>query len=226
MKKLKLLFSLGACSLAGWIPIYAHHSFQAEYDDGKPITLTGTVTKVSPDNPHGWLVTVARNRIRDLLASAASRTAAPLDDHVWAVLGEPDLDAIPDKRLELLFACAHPAIEPMVRTPLMLQVVLGFDVARIAGAFAVQPAAMAQRLVRAKRRIRDAEGLFAQALQHEINHLDGQLYIDRMDTLDKLQRSEPLRKREADALRARREAGLEDEDEDEDEDVDEEVASA
>jgi peptide deformylase len=64
-------------------------------------------------------------------------------------------------------------------------------------------------------RIRDAEGLFAQALQHEINHLDGQLYIDRMDTLDKLQRSEPLRKREADALRARREAGLEDEDVDE-----------
>ena len=109
-----------------------------------------------PHNPHGWLVTVARNRIRDLLASAASRTAAPLDDHVWAVLGEPDLDAIPDKRLELLFACAHPAIEPTVRTPLMLQVVLGFDAARIAGVFAMQRAAMAQRLVRAKRRIRDA----------------------------------------------------------------------
>ncbi|MGI9148205.1 MAG: peptide deformylase, partial [Chloroflexota bacterium] len=67
-------------------------------------------------------------------------------------------------------------------------------------------------------RIRDAEGLLAQALQHEINHLDGQLYIDRMETLDKLQRSEPLRKREVDALRARREAGLEDEDQDEDED--------
>src|SRR5579864_4574518 len=47
-------------------------------------------------------------------------------------------------------------------------------------------------------RIRDAEGLFAQALQHEIDHLDGHLYIDRMETLDKLQRSEPLRKREAD----------------------------
>lgn len=51
-------------------------------------------------------------------------------------------------------------------------------------------------------RIRDAEGLFAQALQHEINHLDGQLYIDRMESLDKLQRSEPIRKREADARRA------------------------
>ena len=51
-------------------------------------------------------------------------------------------------------------------------------------------------------RIRDAEGLFAQALQHEIDHLDGHLYIDRMDSLDKLQRSEPIRKREADARAA------------------------
>src|SRR4030081_2870721 len=63
-------------------------------------------------------------------------------------------------------------------------------------------------------RIRDAEGLFAQALQHEIDHLDGYLYVDRMETLDKLQRSEPLRKREADARRARREAGLDEEEED------------
>ena len=73
-------------------------------------------------------------------------------------------------------------------------------------------------------RIREAEGLFAQALQHEINHLDGQLYIDRMDSLDKLQRSEPLRKREADALRAGREAGLLD-DEDEDGEEEEEASA-
>jgi peptide deformylase len=50
-----------------------------------------------------------------------------------------------------------------------------------------------------EQRIRDAEGLFAQALQHEIDHLDGHLYVDRMENLEKLQRSEPLRKREADA---------------------------
>src|SRR5258708_15046706 len=55
-------------------------------------------------------------------------------------------------------------------------------------------------------RIRDAEGLFAQVLQHEIDHLDGYLYVDRMETLEKLQRSEPIRKPEADARRARREA--------------------
>ena len=66
-------------------------------------------------------------------------------------------------------------------------------------------------------RIRDAEGLFAQALQHEIDHLDGHLYIDRMDSLEKLQRSEPLRKREADA-RAARAARGEPSEEDEDED--------
>jgi len=65
-----------------------------------------------------------------------------------------------------------------------------------------------------EQRIRDAEGLFAQALQHEIDHLDGRLYIDRMESLDQLQRSEPIRKPEADARRLRREQGL-DEDEEE-----------
>jgi peptide deformylase len=65
-----------------------------------------------------------------------------------------------------------------------------------------------------EQRIRDAEGLLAQALQHEIDHLDGYLYVDRMPTLDKLQRSEPLRKREVDRRRARAEAGLAPDDED------------
>jgi peptide deformylase len=66
-----------------------------------------------------------------------------------------------------------------------------------------------------EQRIRDAEGLYAQALQHEIDHLDGHLYIDRMETLDKLQRSEPVRKREADAREARRAAGEDVDEEDE-----------
>jgi RNA polymerase sigma-70 factor (ECF subfamily) len=109
-----------------------------------------------PENPQGWLVTVARNRVRDVLASAAVRNAAPWDDQLAAALTEPDADAMPDKRLEMLFACAHPAVNAAVRTPLMLQVVLGFDADRIARVFGVQPAAMAQRLVRAKRRSREA----------------------------------------------------------------------
>ncbi|ALJ18459.1 RNA polymerase sigma factor [Microbacterium sp. No. 7] len=109
-----------------------------------------------PDRPEAWVFTVARNRLRDLAGAAARRTAASLDEEIPAVsVAEADVDAIPDKRLELLFVCAHPAIDPGVRAPLMLQVVLGFEAAQIAEAFRVGPAAMAQRLVRAKRRIRD-----------------------------------------------------------------------
>ncbi|MGV8966006.1 MAG: RNA polymerase sigma factor [Cellulomonas sp.] len=114
-----------------------------------------------PDNPEGWLLTVARNRSRDVFGSAARRTSEPLPDGFdvadpldVATLAE-NADAIGDKRLELLFVCAHPAIDAGIRTPLMLQTVLGFDAARIAQAFDVEPAAMAQRLVRAKSRIRD-----------------------------------------------------------------------
>jgi len=61
MKNLKLLSSLAACLLGAGIPLAAHHSFQAEYDDQKPITLTGKVTKVSPDNPHGWIYLDVKN---------------------------------------------------------------------------------------------------------------------------------------------------------------------
>jgi predicted RNA polymerase sigma factor len=111
-----------------------------------------------PDNPEAWLLTVARNRLRDVRGSATARTSTPLDpeDRRLAVLTSVDPDAIPDKRLELLFVCAHPAIDPGIRTPLMLNTVLGIDAARIATAFALPRATMAQRLVRAKRRIRDA----------------------------------------------------------------------
>jgi predicted RNA polymerase sigma factor len=113
-----------------------------------------------PQNPEGWLLTVARNRRRDVFRSAARRTAVPLDEPephgIAAVLDEVDPDAIPDERLALLFVCAHPAIDPAIRTPLMLQTVLGFEARQIARAFAVPETAMAQRLVRAKRRIRDA----------------------------------------------------------------------
>ena len=67
-----------------------------------------------------------------------------------------DDTAIPDHRLALMFACAHPAIDPAIRAPLMLQTILGFDAAAIASAFLVAPATMGQRLVRAKAKIRQA----------------------------------------------------------------------
>lgn len=116
-----------------------------------------------PDNPVAWVLTVARNRQRDVWKSAARRTSVPLgaatDAHA-ADSAEPQAGTgagpIEDRRLELLFVCAHPAIDPQVHTPLMLQVVLGVDAARIAAAFAISPAAMAQRLVRAKKRIKHA----------------------------------------------------------------------
>ncbi len=87
------------------------------------------------------------------LRSPAGSGSALSDAVRW---DEVDVDAIPDRRLALLFVCAHPAIDPGVRTPLMLQVVLGVPSDRIASAFAVPAPAMAQRLVRAKRRIREA----------------------------------------------------------------------
>jgi predicted RNA polymerase sigma factor len=112
-----------------------------------------------PVNPEGWLLTVARNRLRDLYKSSAYRTSTPLGeldfDDQSAAAGF-DLESIPDRRLALMFVCAHPAVDESIRTPLMLQTVLGFDSLQIASAFQVPEPAMAQRLVRAKRRIRDA----------------------------------------------------------------------
>ena len=112
----------------------------------------------TPANPEGWILTVARNRLRDLWKSSAYRTTEPLDEthDVPSTLEADDMTALPDRRLQLMLVCAHPAIAANVRTPLMLQTVLGVDAAAIASAFAVEPAAMAQRLVRAKKRIRDA----------------------------------------------------------------------
>jgi RNA polymerase sigma-70 factor (ECF subfamily) len=112
-----------------------------------------------PDNPEGWLLTVARHRQHDVFKSAAHRTSVRLADETAGaafVIPEIDPQAIPDKRLALLFVCAHPAIDAAVRAPLMLQTVLGFEAAQIARAFVMPAPTMAQRLVRAKRRIRDA----------------------------------------------------------------------
>lgn len=110
-----------------------------------------------PEKPEAWLLAVARRRgvdaVRRRLTSEASRDHLKLmAEEMEASMEDEDL---PDERLRLMFACAHPAIEASVRAPLILQTVLGFDAATIASAFLVSPATMGQRLVRAKSRIRE-----------------------------------------------------------------------
>jgi predicted RNA polymerase sigma factor len=112
-------------------------------------------TDGTPNNPEGWVLTVARNRLRDHWKSHAYRMTDSLPE-ISSETSEFDTAAVPDRRLELMLVCAHPAIAANCRTPLMLQTVLGVDAAAIAEAFAMPAATMAQRLVRAKRRIRDA----------------------------------------------------------------------
>jgi len=110
-----------------------------------------------PANPEAWLMTVARRRaidgarhrrVGDEVANQLAILADEIDDR--------EAGALPDQRLALLFACTHPALEPAIRTPLMLQVVLGLDAKTIASAFLMSPAAMSKRLVRAKNKIREA----------------------------------------------------------------------
>ena len=112
-----------------------------------------------PDNPDGWLLTTARRRQTDDARRRQTQDAGR--EHVRLVADEiealaDERDAIPDRRLALMFACAHPAIESGMRTPLILQTVLGLTAEDIAAAFLLPPATMGQRLVRAKARIRDA----------------------------------------------------------------------
>jgi RNA polymerase sigma-70 factor, ECF subfamily len=109
-----------------------------------------------PANPDAWLLTAARNNLRQ----RARHTRMVQSPAVQALLDEEaeaePMPDIPDHRLALMFVCAHPSLPPSVHAPLMLQTVLGLDAKDVARAFLVSPAAMAQRLVRAKTKIRDA----------------------------------------------------------------------
>ncbi len=111
-----------------------------------------------PDRPEAWLLTTARRRLIDLARRTAVRTRAEpelavLMDRIAETL---ETGAPPDERLALLLACASPKIDADLHTPLMLQMVLGLDAARIGSAFLVAPGAMGQRLSRGKAKIRAA----------------------------------------------------------------------
>lgn len=112
-----------------------------------------------PKNPGAWLLILARRRQTDELRRrrTAERVGESLKlttEALESVASAPD--GIPDRRLALMCACAHPVIDRNLRAPLILQTVLGLTAAQIASAYLMSPAAMGQRLVRAKARIREA----------------------------------------------------------------------
>jgi RNA polymerase sigma-70 factor (ECF subfamily) len=112
-----------------------------------------------PPNPAGWIVVTARRRAIDRLrrerrlVDAAALEALPA--------AETEAAAIPDERLELVFACCHPSLAPEARIALTLRHVAGLTTAEVARAFLTTEAAMAQRLARARRKIREARIPFA-----------------------------------------------------------------
>lgn len=110
-----------------------------------------------PANPAAWILTAARHRQVDGWRKRQTREAG--EPHLQLMAEELEQAAhasedIPDRRLALMFACAHPAIDAGIRTPLILQTVLGLNAEAIAAAFLRPAATMGQRLVRAKSRIR------------------------------------------------------------------------
>lgn len=117
-----------------------------------------------PKNPEAWLLTSARHSLIDairhqkVVLESAPTIKFLTKDSVEAAL--PTSTQFPDERLKLLFVCAHPAIDPAMHTPLMMQTVLGLDAGRIAQAFLIAPKTMGQRLFRAKTKIRSGGILF------------------------------------------------------------------
>lgn len=110
-----------------------------------------------PDKPEAWLVTAARRRLidrarRTRVSESALPTLIAMSEDTQRLASSNT--GFPDERLRMMFLCTHPAIDPAMRTPLMLQTVLGIDAARIASAFIVKPSTMSQRLTRVKAKIR------------------------------------------------------------------------
>jgi predicted RNA polymerase sigma factor len=145
--------------LVAYLSVHTHDLAAAEDALSEALlkALTAWPREGVPQNPEAWLLTTARHSVIDAVrhqrvVSASEPTLQLLQENTMETNFSTEF---PDERLKLLFVCAHPAIDPAMHTPLMLQTVLGLDAARIAGVFLISPKTMGQRLVRAKTKIRD-----------------------------------------------------------------------
>ena len=110
-----------------------------------------------PPSPAGWIITTARNRAIDRLRREATRHDRHVQAAVLHAQDEPlEVGAVADDRLRLIFTCCHPALAPVSQVALTLRLIAGLQTPEIARAFLVPEPTMAQRLVRAKNKIRDA----------------------------------------------------------------------
>ncbi|MER5529237.1 RNA polymerase sigma factor [Streptomyces sp. NPDC002677] len=110
-----------------------------------------------PPSPAGWIITTARNRALDRLRRESSRDARHAEAaRLYAFDPPAEEGPVRDERLRLIFTCCHPALAPQARVALTLRLLGGLSTAQIARAFLVPEPTLAQRLVRAKAKIRDA----------------------------------------------------------------------
>jgi RNA polymerase sigma-70 factor (ECF subfamily) len=112
-----------------------------------------------PDNPGAWITTTARNRAIDRLRRervGTDKTQAASRLQELGAMADDEIHEIPDERLRLIFTCCHPALAPEARVALTLRTVGGLSTREIARAFLTPEPTIAQRLVRAKRKIRDS----------------------------------------------------------------------